>query len=122
MKIEFGLNIQKSQLVMELDKSRRGDKKNANTILKMKPVITIEHFIAPVKTNDAAVIIWDSSKLIAGIIGDWILDHSINSAFSYENYFKFNPKYEVSIVRLLTIDHIMDEHYLYYTFNQYKKL
>jgi len=122
MQLLFGPFIHKSQLAMELDKSRSEDKKNANAVLKMKSVITIEHFIAPIETKYAAVIIRDGNTPVKQFIGKWTFDHTENEEYFYSNYFRFKPICEVKSFTLETVDRITDHINLYYTFNDYKKL
>jgi len=122
MKLLFGAFIHKSQLAMELDETRKEDHKIANKIMQHKPVTSIQHFIAGGADENAAVIIWDGNTPVKKIIGNWEFDHTVNEGNSYTNYFRFTPVCDVKSFALETVDEDTDEHYLYYTFNDYKKL
>ncbi len=122
MNIIFGTHIHKAQLVMELNISQLDDKKIADKIIQGNTVISIQHFIAGDETPEAAVIIWDGEDLESAFIGFWKLDHSVQNKYIFENYFQFTAKCEVKSFALEIVDENTDEHYLYYTFNNYKKL
>ena len=122
MKITFGTNIHKAQLVMELDISQPDEKRLSNKILRHKPVISIQHFLAGGANENAAVIIWDGNTPVKKIIGKWKFGHTVNKKNTYTNYFRFTPFCDVESFALETVDEDTDEHYLYYTFNDYKKL
>ena len=122
MKLLFGAFIHKAQLVMELDISQPDEKKLGQKIIRGIPVNSIQHFIAGGATEDAAVIIWDGSSPIKKIIGKWEFDNTINEGKFYTNYFRFTPVCDVKSCALETLDEDTNEHYLYYTFNEYKKL
>lgn len=122
MKLLFGAFIHKSQLTMELDVATKTDNQIANKIMRHKPVISIQHFIAGDENENAVVIIWDGNTPVRKIIGNWEFDHTVNEGNSYTNYFRFTPICDVKSFALETVDEDTDEHYLYYTFNEYKKL
>ncbi|QQS37128.1 MAG: hypothetical protein IPM56_04020 [Ignavibacteriales bacterium] len=122
MKLLFGSFIHKSQLAMELDATRKNDTKIVDKILQHKPVISIQHFIAGGADENAAVIIWNGNTPVKKVIGNWEFDHTVNEGNSYTNYFRFISKSDVKSIALETVDDDTDEHYLYYTFNEYKKL
>lgn len=122
MKLLFGTFIHKSPLVMELDSARKENRKIANKIIQNKSVTSIQHFIAGGSDENAAVIIWDGNAPVKKIIGNWEFDHTVNEGNSYTNYFRFTPICDVKSWALETVDEDTDEHYLYYTFNDYKKL
>ena len=122
MILNFGTNINRVQLVMELDIAQPDEKKIANKLLQGKSVISIQHFIAGTATPEAAVVIWDGQKLLKSLFGSWDFHHEINGKFSYTNYFQFIPQFDIKTVTVHTVDTSTDEHYLYYTFNNYKKL
>lgn len=122
LKLLFGAFIHKSQLAMELDEARKEDHKIVNKIMQHKPVTSIQHFIAGGADKNAAVIVWNGSNPVKKIIGQWTIDHTINEGNSYTNYFRFTPVCDVKSFALETVDEDTDEHYLYYTFNDYKKL
>lgn len=122
MKITFGTNINRVQLVMELDISQPDEKKIANKLMQGKSIISIQHYIAGNETPEAAVVIWDGQKLIKSLFGSWDFHHVINGKFSYTNYLQFTPQFDIKAVTLKTVDEVTDEHYLYFTFNNYKKL
>lgn len=122
LNILFGAFIHKSQLAMELDVATKIDKKIADKIMLNKSVTSIQHFIAGDENENAAVIIWDGNTPVKKIIGNWRFDHTVNKGNSYTNYFCFRPICDVKSFALETIDEDTDEHYLYYTYNDYKKL
>jgi len=122
MKIIFGTNIHRAQLVMELDVSQPNEKKIVDKIMQGRAVISIQHFIAGTATPEAAVIIWDGQKLLKSKFGSWDFHHKINGKFSYANYLQFTPQFDIKAFALETVDESTDEHYLYFTFNNYKKL
>ena len=122
MNLTYGLKFHNAQLVLELDISEPADKKIAGKILKGEPVISSQHFIAGGETDEAAVIILNGNDLIQSIVGTWDLHHSIQNKISYTNYSKFTHKYEVCAFFLEPIDSITNEYYLYFTFDNYKKL
>lgn len=122
MNLIFGTNIHRVQLVMELDIAQPDEKKIANKIMQRKAVTSIQHFIAGTAIPEAAVNIWDGGNLKQVLIGSWKLNHSVKNNFFFENYFLFSPVCEVKPFALETVDEDTDEHYLYYTFNNYKKL
>jgi len=104
MKIIFGTNIHKAQLVMELDISQSDEKKIANKIMQRKAVTSIQHFIAGIETPEAAVNIWDGGNLKQVLIGSWKLNHSVKNKFNFENYFQFTPMCEVKPFALETVN------------------
>lgn len=122
MKLKSGIRFHKSQLAMELDISQPEDRKIADKILQKSTVISIQHFIAEVKSKEAAVIIGDGKDIVHSVLGDWEFNHSVQDKVSFTNYFRFVPKYDVYAFFLETIDPDTDEQYLYYTFTNYKKL
>jgi hypothetical protein len=122
MILNFGTNIHRVQLVMELDIAQPDEKTIANRLMQGKSVISIQHFIAGVETTEAAVIVWDGKDLIKVFIGRWKFDHLVNNKSFYENYFQFTPVCEVKPFGLETVNEHTDEYYLYFTFNNYKKL
>lgn len=107
---------------MELDATKKTDAKIVDKILQHKPVTSIQHFIAGGADENAAVIIWDGNTPVKKIIGNWEFDHTVNEGNSYTNYFCFTPVCDVKSFALETVDEDTNEHYLYYTFNDYKKL
>jgi len=122
MILNFGTNINRVQLVMELDIAQPDEKKIANKLMQGKSVISLQHFIAGIETPEAAVIIWDGPKLLKSLFGSWDFHHVINGKSCYENYLQFTPQFDIKVVTLKTVDEVTDEHYLYFTFNNYKKL
>lgn len=122
MKLLFGAFIHKSQLVLELDVARKEDHKIGKKIMQHKPVTSIQHFIAGGANENGAVIIWDGNTPVKNIIGKWEFDHTVNEGIFYTNYFRFTPIRDVKSFALETVDENTDEHYLYYTYNEYKKL
>ena len=122
MKTTFGMEIHRAQVVMELDISQLDDKNIANKIMQHKTVISLQHFIAGGANDNAAVIIWDGKKPIKKIIGKWEFHHTADKKNYYSNYFRFTPICDVKSCALEIVDEDTDERYLYYTFNEYKKL
>lgn len=107
---------------MELDISKQDDKNIAKKIMQHKPVISLQQFIAGGANDNATVIIRDGNKPIKIIIGKWELHHTADKKNYYSNYFRFTPICDVKSWALEIVDEDTDEHYLYYTYNDYKKL
>lgn len=122
MILNFGTNIHRVQLVMELDIAQPDEKTIANRLMQRKSIISIQHFIAGTAAPEAAAVIWDGQKLIKSLFGSWDFHHEINAKFSYTNYLQFTPVSEVKPFGLETVDADTDEYYLYFTFLNYKKL
>ena len=122
MNIIFGTKIHRAQLVMNLDISKLDESRIANKIMQHKPAISIQHFNAGGPTDDAAVIIWNGKTPVEKIIGKWELHKAVDNGVCYTNYLRFTPMCGVKSCALETVDVFMDEYYLYYTFNDYKKL
>jgi len=122
MILNFGTNINRVQLVMELDIAQPDEKKIANKIMQGKSIISIQHFIAGTSIPEAAVVIWDGQKLLKSLFGSWDFHHKINGKYSHTNYLQFTPQFGIKVCALETVDENTDEHYLYFTFNNYKKL
>ena len=122
MILNFGTNINRVQLVMELDIAQPDERKISNKLMKGKSVISIQHLIAGTAAPEAAVIIWDGQKLIKSLFGSWDFHHQISGKCCYENYLQFTPQIDIKTVKLDTVDVSTDEHYLYFTFLNYKKL
>ena len=122
MKTSFGTEIHRAQVVMELDISQLDDINIAKKIMQYKPVISLQHFIAGGANDNAAVIIWNGNKPIKKIIGKWELHHTTHKKNYYSNYFSFTPICNVKSCALEIVDENTEEYYLFYTFDEYKKL
>jgi hypothetical protein len=121
MNLKFGLLSCEAQIVMELDTTERSEALTAKKILKMKPVIELQHFIAGTQTRDGVALIRHANKSNNCVIGDWKF-HSSKGKIICEDYFRFTPLFEVKKLWIAIVDEDTDERYLIYGPISYKKL